>query len=110
MNAPTEFQTILGADGKPEFVVIPYAAFVQRYGAESDLIPNEVAGAVLKGGVSITRAWREHLGLTQADVAARAGISQAALAQIEAAKRPRKATVEKLATALGITQAQLSIN
>ena len=33
MNARTEFQVIVGADGKPAFVVIPYARFraLQRF-------------------------------------------------------------------------------
>ena len=35
-------------------------------------------------------------------------ITQAGYAQIESAKRPRKATLEKAATALGISLAQLA--
>ncbi len=58
-------------------------------------------------GASAARAWREHLGLTQAEVAERMGITQAALAQMEAATRPRKATRVKLATALGLDVEQL---
>ncbi|MGZ4968761.1 MAG: helix-turn-helix domain-containing protein [Methylobacter sp.] len=36
------------------------------------------------------------------------GISQAGYAQIESAKRPRKATLQKAADALGITLEQLA--
>jgi transcriptional regulator with XRE-family HTH domain len=36
------------------------------------------------------------------------GISQAAYAQTEAAKRPRKATLQKLADALGLSLDQLA--
>ena len=55
----------------------------------------------------MVRPWREYLGLTQHEVAARIGISQAALAQIERSKRPRKVTLQRLAKALGITYEQL---
>ena len=47
-------------------------------------------------------AWRRHLGLTQAEVAERLGISQPAYAQQETAERPRKATRERIAKALDI--------
>ena len=52
-------------------------------------------------------AWREHFGLTQAEVAARIGINQAAYAQMERVKQPRKATLEKVATAMGLEAEQL---
>lgn len=109
MNARTEIQIINGPDGKPAFVVVPYDDFVRRYEREHDLIPNEVAGLILRDGMTPARAWREHLGLTQAEVAERAGITQAALAQMESGEhKPRKATREKLAMALGITPVQLA--
>ena len=57
--------------------------------------------------VSMLQAWREHLMLTQTEMAERMGISQAGYAQIEAAKRPRKATLQKAADALGISLEQL---
>ncbi|EOX4867150.1 TPA: helix-turn-helix domain-containing protein, partial [Haemophilus influenzae] len=52
-------------------------------------------------------AWREHLGLTQAEVASRLGISQAAYSQHENSQTLRKSTRIKIATALGINSAQL---
>jgi transcriptional regulator with XRE-family HTH domain len=52
-------------------------------------------------------AWRDHLGLTQAEVAGRVGITQAAYAQMERVKQPRKATLEKVAAALGLEVEQL---
>ena len=49
-----------------------------------------------------------YLGLTQKEVAKRMGITQAALSQMEAGeKRLCKATLEKLAAALGIGVEQL---
>jgi len=53
-------------------------------------------------------AWRRYLGLTQVQVAKRIGITQSAYAQQEAARKPRQATLDKIATALGITVEQLS--
>jgi len=46
--------------------------------------------------------------LAQTEMAERMGISQAGYAQIEAVKRPRKATLQKAAAALGISLEQLA--
>lgn len=106
MNALTEIQTINGPDGAPAFVVMPYAEFMLRFASEKGLIPHEVVSATVDGA-SPMKAWREHLRLTQAEVAARMGVSQAAYAQTEAAARPRKATVARVAAALRVTVEQL---
>ena len=53
------------------------------------------------------QAWREYLYMTQAEVAQRVGVSQAAYAQVDAAKRPRKATLQNVAPALGVSAQQL---
>lgn len=108
MSALTKYQTILGQDGKPAFVVMPYADFVKLPGAvPGGMIPNAVVGAAVDGQ-SMLQAWREYLMLTQADMAKRMGITQAGYAQIEAAKRPRKTTLQKAADAMGITLEQLA--
>ena len=70
-------------------------------------ITHAIVSAVVDGARPMA-AWRTHLRLTQAEVAARAGMTQAAYAQIESAQRPRKATLAKLATALGLTVEQLA--
>ena len=70
-------------------------------------IPNSVVGAAVDGQ-SMLQAWREYLKLTQVEMAERMGITQAGYAQIEAAKRPRKATLQKAAEALGISLEQLA--
>jgi DNA-binding XRE family transcriptional regulator len=107
MNALTEIQTIKGADGEPAFVVMPYAEFMRRFADGEALIPHEVISATVDGA-SPMKAWREHLGLTQAEVAARMGVTQAAYAQTEAALRPRKSTVLRVAGALRISVEQLA--
>ena len=109
MNAHTDTQTILGADGKPPFVVAPYSMFVTKFCQTNSLVPNEVVNLAFDKKWSPARAWREHLHLTQAAVAKRMGMSQAAVAQFEAAGgKLRKASRDKLAAALGLTGEQLA--
>jgi DNA-binding XRE family transcriptional regulator len=108
MKPLTNYQTILGDGGLPAFVVIPYADFVRSQAfVPKDGIPHAVVSKAIDG-LSMLQAWREHLMLTQAEMAERMGITQAGYAQIEAAKRPRKATLNKAAEALGITLEQLA--
>ena len=114
MNAPISFQTIFGEDGKPAFVVVPFNEFRRLTGSFTSgnftpgTIPHAVVSAVVDGAVPML-AWREHLRLTQAEVATRMGVTQAAYAQMEAVKRPRKATLAKIASALGLDIEQLLI-
>lgn len=113
MSTRTEVQTIRDQSGATVYAVVPiahYEALVEqartrRTGAQ-ETIPHEVVSRMVDGA-SAARAWREHLGLTQTQVASRMKISQAALAQMEKAQRPRKATHAKLAAALGIRVGQL---
>lgn len=108
MGAPIKFQTILGENGKPAFIVVPYNEFRRLSGGFTPgTIPHAVVSAAVDGSSPIA-AWREYLRLTQAEVAARMGVSQSAFAQMEAAKRPRKATLAKVAEALGLEIEQLA--
>ena len=107
MSAPTEIQIINDTEGKPAFVVIPYAQYIDQ-NREPDLIPHEVVSRIVDGATPI-RAWREHLNLTQDEVAQRLGISQPAFAQQEAVAKPRRATREKIAAAFGINAVQLEL-
>ena len=77
---------------------------------ESDVwFPQEVVEANVVRGDSLLKAWREHLGLTQTDVAKRAGMSQPAYAKLEKPDaNPRTATLRKLAKALGISLEHLT--
>lgn len=107
MNAHIEFQTIKGANGEPAFVVVPYADFVKLYAKEEGLIPHDVVSATVDG-ITPMKAWREYLGLTQAEVAGRLEITQAAFAQLENSAKPRKSTLRRVATALGLAFEQLN--
>jgi len=103
MNVRHEFQVIVGKDGKPAFVVVPYEEFRRlKGGFTHGTVPNEVVNLSFERGVSPMAAWRDHFNLTQAEVASRIAITQAAYAQMERVKQPRKATLEKVAAALGL--------
>lgn len=110
MNAPTNIQIINGPDGKPEYVVIPYDQYIAERRAEKlrdpETIPHEVVSRTVDGATPV-RAWREHLGFTQAQVAAKLGITQGAYAQQEGSDKLRRSTREKIAAALGIFPQQL---
>lgn len=105
MNAPTNIQIINGEDGKPAFVVIPYDQYKRQ--ATEATVPHAVVTLMVDNDWTIVRAWREHLGKTQQEIADHLDISQAAYSQQEASPRLRKSSREKIATALGIMPAQL---
>jgi len=99
-------------DGNPAFVVIPYDEYIRMRGSfipdDGESVPHAVIGLTIKKGYTLVRAWREYLGLTQKEVAEKMAITQAALSQMESGeKKLRKATLEKLAVALGVGVAQL---
>lgn len=71
-----------------------------------DSIPHDVISRTVDGA-SPLRAWRESLGLTQAQVAERLHISQSAYAQQENSDRLGKTSREKVAATLGIAPTQL---
>lgn len=105
---------IIEKNGKPEYAVIPYADYLRLLEAAEDkadaavlaefheayragrefLVPAEILRRELAGELPI-RLWREHRGLTQQELADRAGISKPYLSQIESGKR--QGTVETLA-------------
>jgi len=75
---------------------------------EGDYVPHEVVGLHIERNLTYLLAWREYLGLTLVEVAERAGITQAALSQMESGEaKLRKATREKLAKAMGLNPEQL---
>ena len=113
MNALTNIQYINDEQGVPAFAVLPIATLnwlKQKANFSDPLetgIPEAVAKLALLNDYSALRAWREHLGLTQAEVASRLGISQAAYSQHENSQTLRKTTRIKMANALGIHPSQL---
>jgi DNA-binding XRE family transcriptional regulator len=119
MSKRIEYQ-LIEQGGKPAFAVIPYDVFVEEVlggvepvslpdGDPGGLIPHAVAKRTITGEASLLQAWREHLGLTQAELAHRMGVTQSAVSQMErvGARRPHRATLEKAATAMGLAVDQL---
>jgi DNA-binding XRE family transcriptional regulator len=107
MSALTDVQFI-EQNGKPVFAVIPYEKYLRLLPPEEVTIPHEVVGLVVKKGMSLVKAWRKYLELTQAEIAKKAGISQAALSQMEKGEKAlRTSTLEKLAAAMGLKVEQL---
>jgi len=114
--------TIVETDGKPAFVVLPYAEYLEltrahpapvrthpRIPADGS-IPHEVVLLMTENDWSIIRAWREYLGVTQTEMAARLEIRQPSYAAMEANDaRPRKATRQRIAAALGLQFDQLDV-
>ena len=113
MNTLIEPQIIKQGE-KPAFAVIPwdvYQELVKNYVPdESDVwFPQEVVEANVVRGDSLLKAWREYLGLTQAEVAKSAKMSQPAYAKLEKpGTNHRTTTLRKLSKALGISLEQLT--
>jgi len=104
---------IIARDGKPEWAVLPYEEYLKlleeaelledirdfdTIGAaiergDEELIPSDVVYSILDGENPI-KVWREYRGLTQQQLAEKAGISKPYLSQIETGKR--KGTTEIL--------------
>jgi DNA-binding XRE family transcriptional regulator len=97
---------IIERNGKPEWAVVPYDAYLQLVEqaetlqdirdydsakaalerGEEELIPSEVVYALLDGQKPI-KVWREYRSLTQRQLAEAAGISIPYLSQLETGKR-----------------------
>lgn len=108
MNRPTNVQILNDDKGLPAFAVIPYSDYLAIFNRDEEaLVPNEVVGMMVKQDMSPIRAWREYLGFTQAEIASKLGISQAAYAKQENSRQPRETTKRKIAGALGITFEQI---
>ena len=108
-------------EGQPEYAVLPYDVYLrlvedaemladvrdydvamERIAAGEELIPAEVGYGLLDGGNPI-RVWREYRGLSQAELAAKAGISASYLSQLESGKRDGTVEVlSALAVELGV--------
>ncbi|MBI9085435.1 MAG: helix-turn-helix domain-containing protein [Desulfobacterales bacterium] len=115
MTTPTEYQTIEHG-GHPAFVLVPWddwrriKPLLDAEKARDNGIPQDVVEAHVLRGESVVKAWREHLGLTQTELADRMGVSQAAVVKYERSDaRLRASTVKKIAVALGLTDEQLDV-
>jgi hypothetical protein len=107
MNTLTNYQTILGNNGKPTFVVIPYDDFFQPHPIiKEGYVPHEVVSMVVDG-LTMLQAWREYLKFTQTEIAQRIGVTLMDYTKLETMKRPSKIMRQKAADAIGISFDQL---
>lgn len=80
--------------------MISYDDYVAERAQDRGLIPHDVISRTVEGATPL-KAWREYLGLTQAVVAGRLGVTQSAYAQQEISDRLRRSSREKIAGAFG---------
>lgn len=110
MSEPIKHQ-IISDGGKPLFVLVPYDTYIKNERFLTDpepTIPHEVVKLTMIEGKSPVRAWREHKGLSQGEVARRLGITQGAYSQMEKPDANlRHGTLEKIAKALDVDPGQL---
>lgn len=113
---------ILEANGKPAFAVLPYAEykalrelaedaddaaallrFAKRYAkGEVETVPLEIVDRLL-AGASPLRVWREHRGMTAAQLAVAADVTPAHVSKLESGKgEPSIALLKKLAKVLAV--------
>jgi len=114
---------ILEANGKPAFAVLPYdeyealrelaedaqdsaalVRFAKRYRAgKEETIPAAVLDRLLGGEIPL-RVWREHRGLTAAEMAVSAGITPAHVSKLESGKGdPSVTLLRRLARILRVS-------
>ena len=107
-------QILRDASGSPAFAVLPFAQYQSLVKTRTTIppshepgIPAAVVENAIRHSLSATRAWRQHIDLTQAEVAKRMGITQGAYAQLEGKATIRRSSRIKVAAALGIDPSQL---
>lgn len=113
MSAHTiDFQTI-EYEGNPAFVLVPFDVFKKirpllDREAVRNAIPHEIVRRNVMDDIPMIKAWREHLEITQQELAEKAEVTQPAIAKLErTGARPRKTTLKKLAAAMGLSVEQL---
>ncbi|GAB2893142.1 hypothetical protein GCM10027093_30690 [Paraburkholderia jirisanensis] len=84
-----------------------FAQITAEHRAGRQLIPHDVVSRVVDGATP-ARAWREHLGFTQAEMARRLGVTEAAYAQLENVVALSERSRKSIAAALGTTPGQLN--
>jgi DNA-binding XRE family transcriptional regulator len=114
---------VLEKNGKPAFAVLPYeeylallelaedaddaaalARFAKRFGrGKEETVPVELVDRLL-AGESPLRVWREHRGMTAAEVAAAVGVTPAHMSKMESGKGdPSVSVLKKLAGVLRVS-------
>ena len=87
INAHPNQQTIRNKQGKPEYVVLPYEDYLQLI-QQSIInlehgVPSQVVDLIFDKDCMPAKAWREYLGMTQAQASKNLGISQSAYSSLK---------------------------
>lgn len=110
---------IIERDGQPEYAVVPFAEFermrrlaeeaedLRAYDAamsdDGEVLPHEVVRRLVEGDAPL-RVWREFRGMTQSELAQRAGVDKTYVSQIESGRKSGSVKViNQLAEVLGVT-------
>ena len=87
MHAHPNQQIIRNKQGEPEYVVLPYADYLQLI-QQSIInlehgVPNQIVDLMFDKDYTPAKAWREYLGMTQAQASKNLGISQSAYSSLK---------------------------
>lgn len=105
--ARADYERLLGELEMQEDVRLYDEAKAALAAGEDELIPSEIVGRLLDGENKV-RVWREFRALTPVETAARAGISEARLAEIEKGSGPSDMeAIEALAPVLKVAPEDL---
>ena len=103
-----QYQAVTSPAGEVTHLIIPIDDFRTISTKGKGDVPHEVFSRCLTDDVPLIRAWREHLDLSQADVAARLQVSQSQYSKWESGNVDlRLSTLNKIADALGLDIEQL---
>lgn len=118
---------ILEKNGKPAFAVLPYeeykallevaedaddvaalVRFAKRYArGEEEIVPAEILDRLLAGEAPL-RVWREHRGMSAAEVAKAVGVTPAHISKLETGRGdPSVAVLAKLSKVLEVSLEEL---
>lgn len=76
--------------------------------AKKSVVPSAVASLKTGNDWSLIRAWREHLNISTADMAARLGVDHSIYIELERPRpRPRQIILDRISEALGVSADQL---
>ncbi len=76
--------------------------------ARQSVVPSAVASLKTGNDWSLIRAWREHLNISTADMAARLGVDHSIYIELERPRpRPRQIILDRISEALGVSPDQL---
>jgi DNA-binding XRE family transcriptional regulator len=98
---------IINHHGLPAFVIVEYQDYqdliAKQTSDKHSMFPHEVVKMNVLQGMSLLKAWRTYFGMSQSELAKKAGVTQAQVANFENGKTiPRADTLLRLSNALNV--------